>query len=81
MKIDFVKTLEASSPYIPGRIYFEESTSLIKVATANNQYRVFGGVRSADYDATTQTLTIQNGNGDEVYIEVGLLDEKDESKR
>jgi hypothetical protein len=70
MKIDFVKTLEASSPYTPGRIYFEESTSLIKVATANNQYRVFGGVRSADYDATTQTLTIQNGNGDEVYLDM-----------
>ena len=78
MKIDFVKTLEASSPYIPGRIYFEESTSLIKVATANNQYRVFGGVRSAEYDSSTDILTIQNGNGDEIYIDFSQYVKQDE---
>ena len=69
MKIDFVKTLAASGPYVPGTVYFEETTSLIKVATETNKYRVFGGVRSAEYDSATNTLTIQNGNGEEVYID------------
>ena len=69
MKIDFVKTLEASAPYIPGTIYFESNTSLIKVATATNQYRVYGGVRDASYDASTESLTILTGNGDEIYLD------------
>ncbi len=80
MKIDFVKTLEASAPYIPGTIYFESSTSLIKVATATNQYRVYGGVRDASYDASTDTLTIQNGNGDEIYIDFSQYVNQDEYK-
>ena len=79
MRIDFVKTLEASAPYTPGTIYFESNTSLIKVATATNQYRVYGGVRNAEFDETTNILTIQNGNGDEVYIDFSTFTPNDAS--
>jgi len=73
MNIDFVKTLEASAPYIPGTIYFESNTGLIKVATTTNQYNVYSGVRHAEYDTSTNTLTIQNGNGEEIYIDLSGL--------
>lgn len=69
MKIDFVKTLTATGPYKPGTIYFESSTNLIKVATATNQYTVYGGVRSADWDAENQTLDIVNQGGEEFIID------------
>ena len=69
MKIDFVKTLTATGPYKPGTIYFESSTNLIKVATATNQYTVYGGVRSADWDEENQTLDIVNQGGEEFIID------------
>lgn len=69
MRIDFVKTLEASAPYTPGTVYFESATGLIKVGLASNQYRVYGGVRDAEYDSSTDTLTIINGAGEEIEID------------
>lgn len=69
MKINFVKTVTAAGPYVPGTIYFESTTNLIKVATAANQYTVYGGVRSAEWDETAQTLDIVNEGGTEYIID------------
>lgn len=69
MKIEFVKTLSVSGPYTPGTIYFETSTNLIKIATAANQYTVYGGVRTAEWDAENQTLDIVNEGGTEYLID------------
>lgn len=69
MNINFVKTLNASGPYTPGTIYFESATNLIKIATAANQYTVFGGVRSAEWNASTKTLALVNEGGTEYSID------------
>lgn len=73
MKINFVKTVTAAGPYVPGTIYFESTTNLIKVATAANQYTVYGGVRSAAWDETTQELDIVNEGGTEFIIDFSVF--------
>ena len=72
MKINFVKTVTTTGPYVPGTIYFESTTNLIKVATAANQYTVYGGVRSAEWDETNQTLEIVNEGGTEYILDFSV---------
>lgn len=57
---------------IPGRIYFETSTGLIKIAKSETAIDVFGGVRDAHWDAETKHLTITNANG--TVIDLDLSD-------
>lgn len=52
-----------------GRIYFETSTGLIKVATSATTTQVFGGVRSASYSNDTKELIIINQTGETITID------------
>ena len=56
MKLDFIKSTPPST-YTPGTIYFDNTNNIIKVATDTNRYIVYSGVRSAEYDDTTNVLT------------------------
>ena len=68
MKLDFIKGTPPST-YTPGTIYFDNTNNIIKVATDTNRYIVYSGVRSAEYDNTTNVLSILNQSGDEIDID------------
>lgn len=52
-----------------GRIYFETSTGLIKVATSATAVDKFGdGVKSASWDESAKTLKIINESGEEISL-------------
>lgn len=53
-----------------GRIYFETSTGLIKVATSTSAYDVFGGVRNAQWNSASQHLIITNANGSTIDLDL-----------
>lgn len=53
-----------------GRVYFETSTGLIKVATSATATDVFGGVRSASYSEETKILTIVNQAGETITLDL-----------
>ena len=53
-----------------GRVYFETSTGLIKVATSATATDVFGGVRSASYSNETKILTIINQAGETITLDL-----------
>ena len=53
-----------------GRIYFETSTGLIKVATSATATDIFGGVRSASYSEETKILTIINQAGETITLDL-----------
>lgn len=52
-----------------GRIYFETSTGMIKVATSATAFDKFGdGVKSASWDESAKTLKIINESGEEISL-------------
>ena len=53
-----------------GRVYFETSTGLIKVATSATATEIFGGVRSASYSEETKILTIVNQAGETITLDL-----------
>lgn len=53
-----------------GRIYFETSTGLIKVATSTSAYDAFGGVRNAQWNSASQHLIITNANGSTIDLDL-----------
>lgn len=53
-----------------GRIYFETSTGLIKVATSTSAYDAFGGVRNAQWNSASQHLIITNANGNTIDLDL-----------
>ena len=53
-----------------GRVYFETSTGLIKVATSATATEIFGGVRSASYSEETKILTIINQTGETITLDL-----------
>lgn len=53
-----------------GRVYFETSTGLIKVATSATATDIFGGVRSASYSEETKILTIINQAGETITLDL-----------
>lgn len=53
-----------------GRIYFETSTGLIKVAKSTTECDAFGGVRDASWNTDTQHLIITNANGDTIDLDL-----------
>lgn len=54
-----------------GRIYFETSTGMIKVATSTTAVNKFGdGVKSASWDKSTKTLTIVNESGEDITLDL-----------
>lgn len=53
-----------------GRIYFETSTGLIKVATSTAAYDAFGGVRDAQWNSASQHLVITNANGSTIDLDL-----------
>lgn len=58
-----------ASGLIVGRIYFETSTGMIKVATSATAVDKFGdGVKSASWDESTKTLTIVNESGEDITL-------------
>ena len=62
-----------TSGLVVGRIYFETSTGMIKVATSATAFDKFGdGVKSASWDESAKTLKIINESGEEISL--NLLD-------
>ena len=59
-----------STGLITGRVYFETSTGLIKVATSATATEIFGGVRSAFYSEETKILTIINQAGETITLDL-----------
>lgn len=63
-----IATVPASG-LVVGRIYFETSTGMIKVATSATAVDKFGdGVKSASWDESTKTLTIVNESGEDITL-------------
>lgn len=63
-----IATVPASG-LVVGRIYFETSTGMIKVATSATAVDKFGdGVKSASWDESTKTLTIVNESGKDITL-------------
>lgn len=70
MQLSFQKiaTVPASG-LVAGRIYFETSTGMIKVATSATAVDKFGdGVKSANWDESAKTLKIINESGEEISL-------------
>lgn len=70
MQLSFQKiaTVPASG-LVVGRIYFETSTGMIKVATSATAVDKFGdGVKSASWDEAGKTLKIINESGEEISL-------------
>lgn len=70
MQLSFQKiaTVPASG-LVVGRIYFETSTGMIKVATSATAVDKFGdGVKSASWDESAKTLKIINESGEEISL-------------
>lgn len=70
MQLSFQKiaTVPASG-LVAGRIYFETSTGMIKVATSATAVDKFGdGVKSASWDKAAKTLKIINESGEEISL-------------
>jgi hypothetical protein len=58
-----------TSGLVVGRIYFETSTGMIKVATSATAFDEFGdGVKSASWDESAKTLKIINESGEEISL-------------
>lgn len=70
MQLSFQKiTTVPTSDLVAGRIYFETSTGMIKVATSATDVDKFGdGVKSASWDKKTKTLKIINESGEEISL-------------
>lgn len=63
-----IATVPASG-LVVGRIYFETSTGMIKVATSATAVDKFGdGVKSASWDKSAKTLKIINESGKEIFL-------------
>lgn len=70
MRLSFQKiaTVPASG-LVAGRIYFETSTGMIKVATSATAVDKFGdGVKSASWDESAKTLKIINESGEKISL-------------
>ena len=59
-----------STDLVTGRVYFETSTGLIKVAKSETATDIFGGVRSASYSDETKILTIINQAGETITLDL-----------
>lgn len=58
-----------ASGLVVGRIYFETSTGMIKIATSATAVDKFGdGVKSASWDESAKTLTIVNENRENITL-------------
>mgnify|MGYP001778056013 FL=1 len=58
-----------ASGLVVGRIYFETSTGMIKIATSATAVDKFGdGVKSASWDESAKTLTIVNESGENITL-------------
>lgn len=58
-----------TSGLVVGRIYFETSTGMIKVATSATAFDKFGdGVKSASWDESAKTLKIINESGEDITL-------------
>ena len=63
-----IATVPASG-LVVGRIYFETSTGMIKVATSATAVDKFGdGVKSASWDESAKTLKIINESGEQISL-------------
>ena len=71
MRYELVKA-GGISTYTEGTIYFDSSTHLLKVGTGSNSYMTYSGVRSAEYDTSTNTLTIINQDGEEIELDLNV---------
>ena len=70
-KLSFSKVANVgSTDLVEGRVYFETSTGLLKVATSTTTADIYGGVRSAAWDEEQKLFTIVNQAGDTITLDL-----------
>lgn len=68
--LDFRKVASMSeSGLLKGCIYFDDAKHVINIATSATEYTTYAGVRSADWDPSTNVLTIVNHDGQPINID------------
>ena len=68
--LDFRKVASMpESGLVTGCIYFDDTNHVINIATSPTNYTTYAGVRSAKWDASTNTLTIINHDGQTISID------------
>lgn len=64
-----VASLPSAGSYVKGSVYFVDGTNLIYIATSENSVVCYSGVRSIDYNQSTNVLTFVNQAGNTVSID------------
>ena len=68
--LDFRKVASMpESGLVTGCIYFDNSNHVINIATSPTNYTTYAGVRSADWNSSTNVLTIINHDGQTISID------------
>ena len=68
--LDFRKVASMpKSGLVTGCIYFDDTNHVINIATSPTNYTTYAGVRSADWDSSTNVLTIINHDGQTISID------------
>lgn len=68
--LDFRKVASMpKSSLVTGCIYFDDTNHVINIATSPTNYTTYAGVRSADWNSSTNVLTIINHDGQTISID------------
>lgn len=68
--LDFRKVASMpGSGLVTGCIYFDDTNHVINIATSPTNYTTYAGVRSAEWDPSTNALTIINHDGQTISID------------
>lgn len=68
--LDFRKVASMpESGLVTGCIYFDDTNHIINIATSPTNYTTYAGVRSAEWDPSTNALTIINHDGQTISID------------
>lgn len=68
--LDFRKVASMpKSGLVTGCIYFDDTNHVINIATSPTNYTTYAGVRSAEWDPSTNALTIINHDGQTISID------------
>ena len=68
--LDFRKVASMpKSGLVAGCIYFDDTNHVINIATSPTNYTTYAGVRSADWNSSTNVLTIINHDGQTISID------------
>lgn len=67
--LKFRKVATIPNTLVPGTVYFEKNTGMIKVATTDSSYEGFSGVREVAWNASTNVLSFVRPDGSPLVID------------